>query len=337
MKKNLFIVASPLQFLNAIEAREYFKTSNNILILIYNSKLNQVDFEQKQNILIESDWDEIIEYDLGKIAKKKRFFEQVSLVKQLKKDSYEYLFSGDFGTIQQMIMSNVKVDQIYLLDDGTASIVIYKKLQDKDFFQNISFSKKMKLYRYFLMGLDYKIKQNINFFTIYNLQTLDHIKVIQHNFSYLKEHALKECKKTDSIYVLGQNIAEVGYIKEDVYLEYLHKIIEKFDGNIIYKPHRSEKITKAYESLISDRFFIDKDISQGPIEISLITNKIYPSIVISFFSSALFSLDKIFDDSLIYAIKIKEDDFIVEDKNIRNVIKSCYNFLESTSVKYIEI
>ena len=336
LKKNLFIVASPLQLINAIEARYHFKTSDNILVLMYNSLLNNTDFNQKKSLLVEEDWDEVIYYDLGKIAKKKRFFEQVKLIKQFQRYKYSYLFSGDFGTIQQALMANLNIENIYLLDDGTASIVIYEKLKDKQFFKKIPFFKKLKLYRYLLMNLKFKIQENINFFTIYNLEPLAHMHVVQHNFAYLKQNQLKRCEKNDVIYILGQNISENAIINKEIYLKYLEKIKDKFKGKIIYKPHRSEEITDAYNYLISEHFLIDNDISQGPIETSFINNHIYPSIIISFFSSALFSLDKIFDESSIYAIKINDEDFIEKGDNVQ-VIKSLYNFFEGTGVKTIEV
>jgi len=336
IKKNLFIVASPLQLLNALESQETFKTTNNILLLIYNSNLNATDLSQKKSLINIKKWNEIIYYDLGLIAKKKRFFEQVKLIKKLKFFHYNYLFSGDFGTIQQAIMANISVNEIYLLDDGTASIFTYEKLRNKNYFQSIPFSGKLKLFRYTLAGLKYKIHKDINFFTIYDIQALPHMKVVKHGFSYLKSTKLQECKNDNNIYLLGQNIAEVHWITKEKYLKYLEKIIAKFKGRIIYKPHRSEEITKEYDCLLCDNFIIDKEISQGPIETSLIDNGIYPKMIISFFSSALFSLDKIFSDSEIYAIKIDKNDLVANQDNIA-IVDECYNFFRNTGVNILKL
>lgn len=336
---SISIISSPLQLLNAVEAVHHFKTNHNILVLIFNSELNSTDHAQKLNLLNEENWSEVIYYDMGKISKKKRFFEQVKLIKKLKQDSYDYLLAGDFGTIQQALMANLSIDNIYLLDDGTATIVTYEKLKNKDFFKNFTLSAKMKLLRYLLAGLQYKIKQDIDFFTIYNLQALPHLQVVQHDFSYLKQNRLKMCKNSKNIYILGQNLVEVGWISEENYLKYVQGIIkmimEQYDGKIIYKPHRSEIITKAYDNLINERFSIDDDISQGPIEVSLIDNNIYPAIIISFFSSALFSLDKIFTDTIIYSIKIKKEDLSVNELTLRT-IESLYATLEYTNIVFID-
>jgi ABC-type molybdate transport system ATPase subunit len=162
------------------------------------------------------------------------------------------------------------------------------------------------------------------------------MKVLKHSFSYLKSTRLKECKHVNTIYLLGQNIAEVHWITKEKYLKYLEKISERFKGKIIYKPHRSEEVTKEYELLIGDDFVIEKEISQGPIEMALLEKKIYPKIIISFFSSALFSLEKIFTDCEIYAVRIENDDLVANQKSIE-IVNECYEFFNNTGVKVVHL
>jgi len=219
---------------------------------------------------------------------------------------------------------------------GYARSLIYNKLKDKVFLDKIPFSHKMKLVRYLLLNLKYKIKTNINFFTIYNLKPLPHMNVKRHEFIFLKDASMKAFKKSEHIYFLGQNLVEVGWMEEKVYLKYVKYIASMFHQKIIYKPHRTETVTKAYSSLWNENFVIDEEIHQGPIEYALVNNNIYPSVVISFFSSALFSLDKIFDKASIYSIKIEKKDLILKNDNL-NIIDDCYAFLSSTKVKFIEV
>ncbi len=330
-KRNLFIVASPLQFLNAIEARETFKTANNVLILMYDTKENINDANQKKKLLIQEDWDKVIHYNLGNISKYLRFFFQVKLIKFLLKYQYRYIFSGEFGIMNQAIMSNLQADYIYLLDDGNATIFTYEKLKDKEYFSKISFSKKIRLLRYLSVNLKYKINQDINFFTTFDIKSIPHIKVIQHDFHYLKLKKLKNCKKDNCIYLLGQNLSEIKFMKKEVYLKYLKNIKKAYKEDIIYIPHRSEEITSEYDFLIDDTFKIQH--SKGPIEATLINENIYPKIIISFVSSALFNLDKIFSDTDIYAVKIDPNDLISN----KSVIESCYDFFNNTGVSIINL
>lgn len=331
MKKNLFIVASPLQFLNALEAKEYFQTTLNILLLIYDTNENELDAEQKMQLLNPKDWDEVIHYNLGNINKHYRFFEQIKLIKSLQKFSYQYIFSGEFGIFHQAIMANMHSNNIYLLDDGTATIFIYEQLRHKQYFIKLSFSKKLRLMRYKIANLDYKIEQNINFFTTFDIQELPNSKVIKHNFSYLKAHRLQLCKKTNDIYILGQNLIEDKWIKAENYIQYITKIIEYFnESKIIYIPHRSEKITEDYQTLFKYKNFTLQK-SDGPIEMAFIYKNIYPTTIISFFSSALFNLDKIFSDTNIYAIKIDENNLLSHQQ----VVQKCYTFFHGTNVQLV--
>jgi len=328
--RNLFMVASPLQFLNAIEAKKTFQTNGNILVLMLNSNDNILDANQKMQLLNEKDWDEVIIYDLGKIIKYKRIFQQVKLIKSLKKYNYNYIFSGEFGVMNQALLASLISKEIYLLDDGTATIFLYDKIND-NYLSKLPFYKKARYLRYKLFGLKYKINNNINFFTIYNIQSTKNIKVIKHSFSYLKSHNLNNCKKNNFIYILGQNIVETNYINENTYIKYIKSIISYYNNKkIIYIPHRSES-TKKLNSLISDNFILQP--SSGPIEMKFISESIYPAVVISFFSSSLFSLEKIFHESLIQSIKINYDNVISR----KEVLLKCYEFLDQTNVSNLKI
>ena len=330
-KRNLFIVASPLQFLNAIEAKEAFKTNNNVLILMYNTNLNATDANQKSTLLHQEDWDEIIQYDLGSVHKNKRFFYQVRLIKSLLKFQYDYIFSGSFGTMHQVILANLKPQHIYLIDDGNATIFTYEQVKDNKYFSTLSFSRKARVLRFLLVNLKWKINQDINFFTSFNIQPLKNSKVVYHDFTYLKSNKLRECKNDNHIYLLGQNLADIGIMSKNIYLNYIEKIMKHNDEKIIYIPHRSEEIDDRYNYLISDSFKIE--VSEGPIESVFIAKNIYPKIIISFVSSALYNLDRIFDKAEVYAIKINPEDLLIK----KDLVQKCYDFFDNTGVSVIEL
>lgn len=323
-KKNLFLVASPLQFLNALEAKNHFKTTNNTLVLQYNSS----GINQEKNLLNTDEWDEVIIYDKGKMYKHFKFFHHVKLIKYLKKFQYDYIFSGEEGIFARIIFANLTSNNIYLVDDGTATISTYDKIKPS-YYKNLPFSAKKRFYRYLLAGLKYYNKNNINFFTTFTLQATKETKVIQHKFPYLKSK-MKNLEKTDTIYFLGQDLVN-NYMEPSAYLGYVKKFIDQHqDKKIIYVPHRSETVTDLYKELLSDKFQIQP--SQGPIELILITQNIYPTMIVSFFSSALFNLEKIFEDSAIIAIRIDTTTFPLDKKQI---VDDCYSAFKQTNVQTI--
>ena len=277
---NLFVVRSPLQLLNAIEAREYFSCQNTVLLLMFNSNINNTN--QMKDLVIDKDWDQIIEYDEQKIPKYLSLISQIRLVKKLKQQRYNYLFSGDFGTKNQIIIANCHPKEIFILDDGTTTIFTHEKLKNGHYLKNLSFGKKLKLYRYLLAGLHFRINQPINFFTIYNLTQFKKEKIITHNFEYLRTNKIKHREQEDTLYFLGQSLVDGRWMSHESYLKYVKAVIDQYKQKIIYIPHRSELVSDELKSLESEKFKIQT--STGPIEITLLNNSNIPSGIISFCS-----------------------------------------------------
>lgn len=122
MKKNLFVVASPLQIINANEAINYFSLINNVFVVIYNS--NDIHNIQIDNILKNIKTDEVIKI---KPSRNGKFFEYVKIIRYLKKYIYNYLFIGDIGSINRVIIPNLKKDKVFLIDDGIGTMDYYDK------------------------------------------------------------------------------------------------------------------------------------------------------------------------------------------------------------------
>jgi len=325
MKKNIFIVRSPLQIINAIEAREHFKLQNTVLVMMLD-KAECLNADQMRDALKISAWDEVISYQPQQKASS--LSEQVQLIKRLKKDEYDYMFSGDFGTVNKIMMANLNAKEIFLIDDGTATIVIHQKLFEK---QSAPLRKKAKLLRYRLFGLKSRIKNTINFFTCYDLKSIKDEQIVENSYQYMQKKYLKELEQDNKTYVLGQNLTQVKFMDDKTYVSYVKKIISHYSGEIIYIPHRTEIISESLRGLFNERFKLQ--MTEGPIELVFLKDAIYPSRVISFVSSALFTLNKIFSKAEVNAIKIDENDLKLGQENI----KICYTFFDNTSVKVVTL
>jgi len=318
---NLFIVRSPLQLINATEAKEHFKTKHNILMLMNN---NQSDKKQLETVLSLSKWDEIIHY---KPQKGSSLFQQVKLVRSLKHRAYHYLFSGDYGTINKMMMANLSAKAYYLIDDGTMSIEIHKQLQHPS---TLPWSKKMKLLRYRLFALRTSMKKPLNFFTCYDLSPLKGSKIIPNDYHYLQS-VFQPKHPSDDIYLLGQNIDD-KWLRPGAYLHYIKEIREYYkEQTIIYMPHRHEIISNELHALFDEKFVLrPNDI---PIELYFLEKSIYPKHIISFTSSALFTLNKIYPKTKIDAIVLQQDDLVM----MHGFVKSCYEFFDGLSINQIDL
>ena len=82
---NLFLVRSPFQLINAIEAANYFKSDKNILIIIYTDIA--ANNTQIKKVLKLFKWDDIIY--LNKKNSQSKYFEYASLLLRIKKSSFK--------------------------------------------------------------------------------------------------------------------------------------------------------------------------------------------------------------------------------------------------------
>lgn len=294
-KNNLFILRSPLQIINAIEAIEQFNLKNNILVLIFNSL--DTNTKQIDQLVSLHKWEQIIRLeDRGR----SKLFKYVKLVNSLKKQSFKYMFFGNLGTIQKILLANLKKEFVYMLDDGTSTIMYYDK------YIKVSRVNKYNLreLRFLIFGLKIKVKDKINFFTYFNLEQINGIKVIKNNFEKLKSRSIKREETSKEIYFIGQPLDDVNVLSIDDYVSVLNGISRLYDKKITYIPHRSESIElkKSIENI--DENIIEIIKLDTPVELYFLEKNIYPSIVISFFSTALSTLKIIFDNVDIKVIEI---------------------------------
>ena len=303
IKKNLFILRSPLQVINAIEAIKHFELKNNIVVLIYNS----LDTNTKQiNELIETEeWVEIIKLEDSGRSKLTKY---VTLIKKLKKDIYRYLFLGDFGTIQRIIIPNITKEYVYLIDDGATTLTIYNQFLKPKKLNKFNFRE----FRYLFFGLKFIIRDKINLFTYFDLESIDENTVVKNKLLELKNRYLKDITKDNNIYFIGQPLDSVKILNVNQYVKVIEALIEKYNKKIIYIPHRSESqnLRNSVESIKSELFEI-KTLNM-PVEIYFLQEKIIPFKIVSFFSVVLITAEIILEGVDIDIIKI--DRGLVENK-----------------------
>jgi hypothetical protein len=121
------------------------------------------------------------------------------------------------------------------------------------------------------------------------------------------------------------------HMHDKIYVDYLKRIIRHYNKPIIYIPHRTEIISENLKALVNENFIMQKN--EGPIEIVFLSKRIYPMHVVSFFSTALFNLKKIFEATTIEAIKFNNHDFLRGE----NTIALCYTQLEDMGIPVIEL
>ena len=327
MNYNLFIIRSPLQIINAYEAIDYFDLKNNILVTIDTKGLSnaeQISYLKSNDIK----WEKEIRFGNTDQKSKSNFLQYIKLIKSLKEYKYDNIFIGDYGSIHKIILANLKSKNQYLLDDGTTTLL--RHLQFKTDKTKSKFS--LRTFRFKLFGLKTNTKQLLNYFSIFKLNPNFSEKVIMNNFDKLKTiHNIDSFTKDNCIYIMGQPLVETGYIKRDVYLDFITNIIKKYKNQkVVYLAHRSETL-ESIEEYENDFFTILK--SSKPIELMFLEEKKYPEQIIGFTSAALFTFKILFPKSSILSIEITKEQF-VQNYYIMELI---YSHMKSQDIEFLTV
>lgn len=321
MHNNLFIVRSPLQIINALEAIEYFSLKNNILVIVYNNTNNTNEQMDKISSLYE--WKEIIY--VNKEKKKSKFYEYIGLIKKLREKPYNYVFFSNYGSVQRIILANLKINELYFIDDGVETLNRY----DEIFVKNKINKFRLKLARFWIFGLKTKIKNTINFFTYFDLEAFGDSLVIKNNLEYFHKEYFTNMKEDNITYILGQPLIESKLVSENDYLKYIDFLIKK-NKKVVYIPHRAEKISNSLASYENDNFEI-RYINM-PIELYFLEKKIYPYAIISFLTTAFFTLDKLYNKTKLSYVYIPKENILQKHKDVENV----YNTISNLNIEKIE-
>lgn len=292
---NLFVLKSPLQIINAIEAIEHFQLKNNVFVIIHNRLQNNSE-QMKVLLDLGNKVDEIIHVEE---KYKSKYFEYVKLIKSLKKRPYDYLFVGELGTSYKTIIANVVKEKVFLLDDGTATIEYYNKFIKRNIYNKYNFRE----LRFLFSGLKFKVKDKVNLFTYFDLESVYGVDVIKNNLTYLKNRGLNDfVTDGDVVYFIGQPVE--WFMSFDFYKNSISKLIKEFNKKIIYIPHRSESSEQISNIASMKSEMLEMLKPNMPLELYFLKNNIYPSHVVSYISTALITLKILFENTRVDFIRI---------------------------------
>ena len=291
--KAIFIVESPLQLICAFEAVEFSGYKEYHVVV----RLSGKDISDRQIKKVASLYgDKNISYIFFKNGFKSFLLNVVSLFKVLinligKKNVY----IGNAESNFLKLVVRFCVQPVNLLDDGTKTL-------------------------YFAES---RIYQNNCFFTMFDLKD-SKVKYIKHDFLKLKSIVFNNntSKESGNNFFLGSDISEIGLITEVNYIEMVRKVTENHQGLWVYVAHRNESQDKL--ELISKKMSMEIKRLQYPVEFIGYECGIIPKLVCSFYSTALISLNEIYQiDVLSYRL----DESFVMNKNIEHVYNQCSKYI----------
>lgn len=320
---NCYLIASPFQLISALEASNssFFNNCENMYIIFYgpNRKNNHL---LKEMISIYN-----VQGKIVSIIYKNQFQFLISKLRLLKKIiniKFSNLFIGHFDEFSNRVfLCNLSYNKLFNLDDGAFSLVLNNRL-DKPLLEiNLNESKTfagfVKLFLLSLYGLKWRKKIYLNWFTMFDFSPNNTQEIVNHKFEYLKsKHPIvPNDYSNETCYFIGSNLLNVGIFKDDIsYLKFLEQVLSSITSReIIYIPHRLEDVSKIISIL--NKYNIKIEYPENVIELFFLIKGIYPTQIISFYSTALYSISKIYPDTEIFYIEIPAD--LLSDKYFLSV------------------
>lgn len=340
-----------MQMINALEAQHHFESVNNVFVFLQSGYSNGTHPLDKYKKIIDCHQLISVNYDESSI----HIIEHIKLIRHLTQYSFDNIFLGYFSPRMRRYICNVAYNNIYLIDDGTYTIVLHDQIyntnkrimpsmletaqlrnsQDcvhrfKQHLYNLSIASVFKL-----IGLKNDLENyRVNFFSSFNLAQYQNETIIKNNYTLLHTHYntdKKPIQNDNTVCFLGQALHKTLNLPATKYKIYLEAIIEFYkehDLKINYIPHRERNSEySSVEKSLESEYFCLKPINKA-FELSLLERETLPQRIASFYSSALFTTKNIFPSLSI-------DAFIIDfDNATRGDIDIIYKALEK---EYIAI
>jgi hypothetical protein len=335
---NVFLVETPHQLLNALEARSFFRLGDNHLVVIVKEEYSRDSFKC---LVDQSEWRSVSylttrsepesrllrklrDHRVERIRGYYKTYELYLLRKNL--DSLaksfqiaERVFLGNYLVEYMRHFANVlSLRELCLLDDGTTTLLINKVRRGMDVSKK-RFSLdglKQKIINFAIKLNDRHIK-DVTFFTIFDFEVRAGDRLIKHNYPFLRKKGA-ERPVEDVVYFLGMSLIDEG-LSQESYLNYLRKVVKYFSNErLVYIQHWEEPSERL--KVIEKDFNLKTIRFKVPIEhqISVLGNR--PKIIASFCSSALEKCRIIFGDLLqINAFYIDPEDCPLNPGFIRDI------------------
>lgn len=345
---NVYLIETPLQLLNAIEAKNYFELKNNHLIIHYGIA-PRGNVEQ---LIVDSDWDKVHDFTFVyyNVDFKSRILGN-AISNRIVGYHYDYQlylsrkkfddFALSIGKVDNLFLGNymkslyeckhmyhlaniLNFDYLYILDDGTDVLQInddrknaclddaYPKKPD-------SFLSRLKAaFRETFIEWNVKDADKVTFFSAYDMDVKNGDRLVKNTYKHLRELSINAAPSND-VFFLGQWLVESDYMEEGFYLEYLRKVRNYFiDDKVVYIPHPRESIKMVTK--ISDTLGFKIRKFEFPIEYEISVRGNRPKVIASFFCSALHNCRLILgQDVKIKVFYIEPEHLIRAPRFVQNV------------------
>lgn len=272
-------------------------------------------------------WDEITVIESG--ISIMTYAKAIKLLSALKASErrFDKVFIGEFKSPTfHTFCRNLDATQFYNLDDGVSTIELQREVFvnpghriDED--KGIRSFVKRKIKSYFSVKDDTKVQPDFNLFTCFDLTAHPGQTIVSNKYRYLSQKISKLRVLKDTAYFYGSSISEKGILSFESELNMLGMAATHYNERgrrLIYIPHRLDQQAKlsGIDALGVEVRRLDRVAEVEP----LLSGEV-PSEIGSFFSTALYTLSKIYSYDNVVSFRLPEHLLVSRREAIVNLYK----------------
>lgn len=321
--QNLSIISSPLQLLNFKEFVSQTESDKFYLVVLY---------YYDQELLQIKNLASYLDIRINKIVKAKKFL-QYFWLRSLRSRfiNCNKLIIGNFFSAPHLYLLNlIKPKQVFVLDDGMNTLLIHEKLKSK---QPILKSNIIRDVIFYFLKINTNYPSRFKLFTFFYKEKKNKVDCILNKLTFTRGKIF-EIEEVNKTFFIGQPFVEFEMMEETQYIKYL-KSIKKTYGDIIYIPSRKENKNKIEK--LTREINLTVLYPEFNIEIYFLINKLLPKTVISFTSTALVLLNKIFNTNE-KLVDIKSIYFSLSNERFdNNTYEKYYTLFQNHGIEIMKI
>ena len=337
---NVFLIASPLQLLNALEAQRHLRLPVAVCDLIFLVVGSPGNRQQLGRLVDASDWNRI---HVVRCSSENRFLRWLSIQKRLAALVRSYglidrLFIGNYlSELHRQMARDFAPRAVWSLDDGTATLWVNKLRRQAGPGRKKARLRLPSLVKHVFFGVRDAHVDRLNYFTIYPVDSRPGEEVVKNTYERLRGLP-KSWQRVEEVYFLGEPYYEKQVMPSlEIYMGYL-KAVREYFGNrpVVYLPHRREDAGKL--KVIEREFGMTIKSFGLPIEYALCKHGIRPATVATLVSSAVGNLHAIFRGAVpIKSFRIRQKDISAPFRSKIEEYYRYYRTLEPDGLRIVEI
>lgn len=330
--ENVFVVVTPLQFINALEAKAVQGTEGNLLVYL-DSRSYGAQFAA---LIDPSQWDGVVRLndvrgDRSRPSRWVRYMELMRSRRELEQlvdrlGRVDGVFLGNFSDIfARHLAATLPHQTLFLLDDGMATVA-YAQVRAATHGERRPPRRLRRRWRDRILGFKRREPASVTFFTTFDLDVGRHDIVVLNAYDHLRT-SLPSSTLTSETWFLGQPLVEDNQMSEAMYVRYIDAIKRDCGGGaFVYSPHARESRERI--ARLCDRLGVVVRPNRLPIEAELSRTGQLPRVLASFCSSALDTCRIIFRDT---ALRIRSYELAEADLMAGHhaFYRPVYDFLRS--------